>query len=751
MSHLPSTFSRNSENIQRSREEPYATHIRQVNIIQPNLSSNENTTHLYQNIQDNGNLYSRSDQLPKLVNPDNYFSNNYNTGGHQTKNSDYLYPYVSVSYLLNNCDDASISHLSNQHSLFAGGQHSNSNSLPFSNLPEKPVQSESDMFINSFADNLTPNSHGVYTQFGNAPNEDRNFTPSSLVNNIEPAKPHISPIKKLEKKQSKLLYSDVLNRAVTSEKTNTVPVKDNTAIKEYKDKSKTKKIERRKSCPCVNNTPEHHKYPTNPVCAAEQSKETLNKTAPKVTLKSDSSSSEQDDLNSNVQNTPKHNQKATKTPTIHTTQKNTKREYANKENQSNQSSCDVEDSPQRQRDTSLGNEKSKSSSKKVYKQSRSVKSEKVTTHTYKKNKIRKKKKCFDFEVYLKNWHEIVKKILLWFWTLIWDIAVMSTNVATDFVSNAYTASVIKFHDISSEIEYKKILNNYYSSFDNLWSENSKFAFWRKIPFLKRAQEANNLEYEILNLAKTREEAIDHLLLHKDKDPYSCLYLDASCTGDQIRKHYKRLAMFVHPDKNDMPQAEEAFKVLQRAFDAIGEPEQRSKYDIEVARQQDAQTALNQFSVLLTELQEKIVRASNTIRCTNCNGRHLRVPVKRPAYAARECAQCKIKHSAKEGDIWAETRMMGLRWVYLACMEGSIYDISEWAACQKTALAHLTANSHNVQYRIVLGDKPAKSRTTPASNSTNFQEFIHNLCTNSMNQQAGQESGSSWRRRSPKQN
>lgn len=50
-----------------------------------------------------------------------------------------------------------------------------------------------------------------------------------------------------------------------------------------------------------------------------------------------------------------------------------------------------------------------------------------------------------------------------------------------------------------------------------------------------------------------------------------MYLDASCTGDQIRKHYKRLAMFVHPDKNDMPQAEEAFKVLQRAFDAIGEP------------------------------------------------------------------------------------------------------------------------------------------------------------------------------------
>lgn len=58
-------------------------------------------------------------------------------------------------------------------------------------------------------------------------------------------------------------------------------------------------------------------------------------------------------------------------------------------------------------------------------------------------------------------------------------------------------------------------------------------------------------------------------------------------------------------------------------------------------------------------------------------------------------------------------MMGLRWVYLACMEGNIYDISQWAACQKTALSHLTANSHNVQYRIVLGDKPTKSRNAPS--------------------------------------
>lgn len=56
----------------------------------------------------------------------------------------------------------------------------------------------------------------------------------------------------------------------------------------------------------------------------------------------------------------------------------------------------------------------------------------------------------------------------------------------------------------------------------------------------------------------------------------------------------------------------------------------------------------------------------------------------------------------QGDIWAETTMFGLCWKYLALMEGKVYDITEWANCQKGALSHLQPNSHIVQYRIVLG-------------------------------------------------
>ncbi len=49
-------------------------------------------------------------------------------------------------------------------------------------------------------------------------------------------------------------------------------------------------------------------------------------------------------------------------------------------------------------------------------------------------------------------------------------------------------------------------------------------------------------------------------------------------------------------------------------------------------------------------------------------------------------------------------MFGLCWKYLALMEGKVYDITEWANCQKGALSHLQPNSHIVQYRIVLGSQ-----------------------------------------------
>lgn len=94
---------------------------------------------------------------------------------------------------------------------------------------------------------------------------------------------------------------------------------------------------------------------------------------------------------------------------------------------------------------------------------------------------------------------------------------------------------------------------------------------------------------------------------------------------------------------------------------------------------------------------------------------------RKPFAARECSTCKIRHPAREGDIWAETSCFGFRWKYLALMEGNVYDITQWALCQRGALSHLQANSCVVQYKIVLGGNGGNQQQNQAHDKEKFKK------------------------------
>lgn len=193
-----------------------------------------------------------------------------------------------------------------------------------------------------------------------------------------------------------------------------------------------------------------------------------------------------------------------------------------------------------------------------------------------------------------------------------------------------------------------------------------------------------------------------LLACRGRDPYSILGVRRDSSDEEIRRYYKRQAVLVHPDKNRQRGAEEAFKILAHAFELIGSPEQRNHYDQLLQEAVEMESAWAELNELISRLHSKMDEAANTIRCTNCAKRHRRLKTERPCYAARYCQDCKIHHSAREGDLWAESRYMGLRSNYYACMEGAVYDITEWANCQVGHLRHLQTNSHRVQYRIVPG-------------------------------------------------
>ena len=39
------------------------------------------------------------------------------------------------------------------------------------------------------------------------------------------------------------------------------------------------------------------------------------------------------------------------------------------------------------------------------------------------------------------------------------------------------------------------------------------------------------------------------------------------------------------------------------------------------------------------------------------------------------------NSFYQGDLWAESSFLGYKLHFYACMEGEIFDVTEWAACQ----------------------------------------------------------------------
>lgn len=65
----------------------------------------------------------------------------------------------------------------------------------------------------------------------------------------------------------------------------------------------------------------------------------------------------------------------------------------------------------------------------------------------------------------------------------------------------------------------------------------------------------------------------------DTEYYDVLGVSKSASKDEIRKAYKKLARKYHPDVNpDDKEAAEKFKEIQEAYDVLGDPEKREKYD-----------------------------------------------------------------------------------------------------------------------------------------------------------------------------
>ncbi|XP_053907307.1 dnaJ homolog subfamily C member 14 [Cuculus canorus] len=227
---------------------------------------------------------------------------------------------------------------------------------------------------------------------------------------------------------------------------------------------------------------------------------------------------------------------------------------------------------------------------------------------------------------------------------------------------------------------------------------------------------------------SREEVARLLALaempEEELNPFQVLGVEATASDAELRKSYRRLAVLVHPDKNEHPRAEAAFKVLRAAWDVVSSPERRREYEMKQMAESELSRSMGAF---LSRLQDDLREAMNTMGCSKCQGKHRRVEVSRDPLRARYCGECAALHPAEEGDFWAESSLLGLRITYFARMDGKVYDITEWAGCQRVGIA---PDTHRVPYHISFGSRGAgpagrqrsASKGAPPS-AADLQEFF----------------------------
>ncbi|KAG5836274.1 hypothetical protein ANANG_G00252860 [Anguilla anguilla] len=211
----------------------------------------------------------------------------------------------------------------------------------------------------------------------------------------------------------------------------------------------------------------------------------------------------------------------------------------------------------------------------------------------------------------------------------------------------------------------------------------------------RAPPGQELE-RLLELAQIPEDQLD---------PFAVLGVEASASDTELKRAYRQLAVQVHPDKNKHPRAGEAFKVLRAAWDVVSNPETRREYELKRMAETELSRSMNEF---LSKLQDDLKEAMNTMMCTKCEGKHKRFEMERDPSEARFCAECNKRHGAEEGDFWAESSLLGLRITYFAFMDGKVYDITEWAGCQRIGIS---PDTHRVPYHISFGSKNSSGSAT----------------------------------------
>ncbi|KAK9798950.1 hypothetical protein WJX73_007854 [Symbiochloris irregularis] len=93
-----------------------------------------------------------------------------------------------------------------------------------------------------------------------------------------------------------------------------------------------------------------------------------------------------------------------------------------------------------------------------------------------------------------------------------------------------------------------------------------------------SSDAGPSESQAEDTSTPEERELVRAILSKKDNLYAVLNIERNATDDEIKKAYRKLALKLHPDKNKARGADEAFKVVSKAFSCLSDSDKRSRYD-----------------------------------------------------------------------------------------------------------------------------------------------------------------------------
>jgi len=80
----------------------------------------------------------------------------------------------------------------------------------------------------------------------------------------------------------------------------------------------------------------------------------------------------------------------------------------------------------------------------------------------------------------------------------------------------------------------------------------------------------------------REVEVERIIIAFKLNPYDILSLDGTAKPEDVKRKYRQLSLFIHPDKTPHPRAPDAFDILKKAEAELSDTNKRMELDAAIA-------------------------------------------------------------------------------------------------------------------------------------------------------------------------